>query len=99
MRMHNPPHPGEIIADILDDLNIGIRELARSLNVAPSTVQRVVSGQMSVSPEMAVKLAAVLGSTAEMWIRLQVTYSLEKAQQRTDVSRLTPLHRPEPLRQ
>ncbi|END9542202.1 transcriptional regulator, partial [Escherichia coli] len=44
MAMFNPPHPGEIIADILEDQNIGIRELARALDVAPSTVQRLVSG-------------------------------------------------------
>ncbi len=97
MRMHNPPHPGEIIADILDDLNISIREFARALDVAPSTVQRLISGQAAVSPEMAVKLAAVIGSTPDMWLRLQSSYSLEKAEQETDVSHLTQLYRPEPL--
>ncbi|TCL03682.1 hypothetical protein EZJ58_1759 [Sodalis ligni] len=45
MTMFNPPHPGEIIAETLDDLNIGIRELSRALHVAPSTVQRLVGGQ------------------------------------------------------
>ncbi|EOJ3419685.1 transcriptional regulator, partial [Escherichia coli] len=41
MTMFNPPHPGEIIADILEGQNIGSRELARALDVAPSTVQRL----------------------------------------------------------
>ncbi|EAO8776316.1 addiction module antidote protein, HigA family [Salmonella enterica] len=97
MRMANPPHPREIIADVLDDLNIGIREFARALDVAPSTVQRLISGQAAVSPEMAVKLAAVIGSTSDMWLRLQSTYSLEKAEREVDVSHLTQLYRPEPL--
>ncbi|HFP1092525.1 TPA: helix-turn-helix domain-containing protein, partial [Escherichia coli] len=44
-----------MIADILEDQNIGIRELARALDVAPSTVQRLVSGNATISPEMAVR--------------------------------------------
>ena len=60
MKMHNPPHPGEMIEGILEDLDLGIRELARALNVAPSTVQRLVSCHSAVSPEMAVKLAGVV---------------------------------------
>lgn len=93
MTMHNPPHPGEIIAGILDELNIGIRELARALNIAPSTAQRLVSGQAAVSPEMAIRLAAVLGSTPEMWMRLQTRYSLDKAAKDVDVTRLKILYR------
>ena len=44
MTMHNPPHAGEIISDIMADLDIGIRELARALAIAPSTASRMVSG-------------------------------------------------------
>lgn len=97
MRMANPPHPGEIIAGVMEDLDIGIRQLARALDVAPSTIQRLVSSQAAISPEMAVKLAAVIGSTPEMWLRLQSSYSLEKAERETDVSHLTQLYRPPPV--
>jgi addiction module HigA family antidote len=95
--MANPPHPGEIVADVMESLNIGIRELARALNVAPSTIQRLVSGQTSMTPEMAVKLAAVIGSTPEMWLRIQNDYSLERAEKEIDVSHLTRLYRPMPV--
>ena len=94
MKMHNPPHPGEIIADALDELNLGIRELARALNVAPSTAQRLVSCQAAVSPEMAVKLSVVLGSSPRLWLKLQEAYSLDKAEKNVDVSKLTPLFKP-----
>ncbi|HDI3035738.1 HigA family addiction module antidote protein [Cronobacter sp. EKM101R] len=97
MKMHNPPHPGEIIADIMEELDISIRELARALNAAPSTVQRLVSGTASISPEMAIKLAAVLGSTPEAWLRFQSAYSLEQAEREVDVSHLTTLYRPAPV--
>lgn len=55
-----PPHAGEIISDIMEDLDIGIRELARALAIAPSTASRMVSGITAVTPEMAIRLAAVL---------------------------------------
>lgn len=88
MIMFNPPHPGEVIAETLDDLNIGIRELSRALQVAPSTVHRLVSGGAAVSPEMALKLAAVLGSSAKFWLNLQDNYSLWVAQKEVDTSQL-----------
>lgn len=97
MRMYNPPHPGEHIAEAMEALGVGIRELARALNTSPSTVQRIVSGKMSISPEMAVKLAAVIGSTPEMWLRLQTSYSLDKAEREVDISHLTRLYHPTPI--
>ncbi|WP_426575613.1 HigA family addiction module antitoxin (plasmid) [Xenorhabdus stockiae] len=91
MKMHNPPHPGEIIADALEELGLGIRDLARALDVAPSTVQRLVTCKASVTPEMAVKLSKVLGSSPRLWLKLQDSYSLDKAEKTVDVSNLTPL--------
>ncbi|MGM7957446.1 HigA family addiction module antitoxin [Yersinia enterocolitica] len=97
MKMHNPPHPGEMIEGILEDLGLGIREFARALNVSPSTVQRLVACRAAISPEMAVKLAAVLGSTPAMWLRLQAAYDLGKAEENVDVSNLTKLYKPDPI--
>lgn len=97
MRMHNPPHVGEIISGILDELDLGIRDLAKALAIAPSTASRLVSGSAAVTPEMAIKLSAVLGSTPEMWMRLQTTYSLEKAEKYVDVSMLHPVFKPAPI--
>lgn len=88
MTMSNPPHPGRYIEEAMEDLGIGVRELARALNVAPSTIQRVIVGKTAVTPEMAVRLAKVLGSTAAMWLRLQSAYSLSIAEKEIDVSGL-----------
>ncbi len=92
--MFNPPHPGEIIADSLEELGLGIRDLARALNVAPSTAQRLVSCKAAVTPEMAIKLSKVLGSSPRLWLKLQETYSLDKAEKIVDISKLTPLFKP-----
>ena len=49
MKMHNPPHPGEIIADIyLEPFGLSARAIAKDLKVDPSTFSRLVSGNSSV---------------------------------------------------
>jgi len=97
MTMHNPPHAGEIIADIMEDLDIGIRELARALAIAPSTASRMVSGATAVTPEMAIKLSAVIGSTPAMWLRIQAAYDLDRAAKTVDLSVLNTSFKPGPL--
>jgi len=92
-----PPHAGEIISDIMEDLDIGIRELARALAIAPSTASRMVSGITAVTPEMAIRLAAVIGSTPEMWLRIQAAYDLDRAAKTVDLSVLSSSYKPDPL--
>ena len=77
MTMYNPPHPGQFIKEVyLDKLNISEREVAHKLKVAPSTFHRLVSGQTSLTPEMALRLSKTLGRTAESWLAMQDKYSL-----------------------
>jgi addiction module HigA family antidote len=77
MRMHNPPHPGQFIKEVyLDKLNISEREVAHKLKVAPSTFHRLVTGQTSLTPEMALRLSKTLGRTPESWLAMQDKYSL-----------------------
>ncbi|WP_237386471.1 HigA family addiction module antitoxin [Xenorhabdus sp. Sc-CR9] len=97
MKMFNPAHPGEIIADSLEELGLSIRDLARALDVAPSTAQRLVTCKAAITPEMAVRLSKVLGSSPRLWLKLQETYSLDKAEKVVDISKLTPLFKPEAL--
>ncbi len=89
MRMHNPPHPGEIIKDLcIQPLNLTVTEAARALGVARKTLSMVLNGRAGVSPEMALRLAKVFGRTAESWLRLQVQHDLWKAEQSFDISGL-----------
>jgi addiction module HigA family antidote len=58
--MHNPPHPGEFISDVyLKPNNLSARELASKLDVAASTLHRILIGKSGVSPEMALHLSGV----------------------------------------
>jgi antitoxin HigA-1 len=82
MKMHNPPHPGEVIEGLyLEPFNVSARAIAAQLRVSPSTFARVVTGQSAVSPDMAIRLSKVLGRSPESWLQLQINYDLWVAEQ------------------
>ncbi len=83
-RMHNPPHPGEILADTVlrEDGGITVTEFAKRLGVSRVALSRVVNGRAAVSAELAIRLAAALGGSAESWLNMQVAYDLSRAEKR-----------------
>jgi len=87
MTMHNPPHPGEFIADVyLEPNGISGRDLASRLGVSPSTLNRILTGHSSVSPEMALRLSMCLGRSPESWLAMQHCYDLWRARKTVDLS-------------
>jgi len=80
MAMHNPPHPGEFITEVyLEPNNLSGRELAAKLNVAASTLNRILTGTSGVSPEMALRLSKALGRSPESWLAMQYNHDLWQA--------------------
>jgi len=83
MAMHNPPHPGEFIkATYMEPFDLSCRYLAGQLNVAASTLNRVLKAQSGVSPEMALRLSKALGRSPESWLSMQDAYDLWQAKKR-----------------
>ncbi|MGQ0750642.1 MAG: HigA family addiction module antitoxin [Betaproteobacteria bacterium] len=79
-RMHNPPHPGEVLQDtVLADDRISVSDFARNLGVSRVALSRVVNGRAAVSADMALRLAAALGGSAESWLQMQAAYDLWQA--------------------
>lgn len=76
-QMHNPPHPGEILREYLGEITI--TEAAARLGVGRVTLQRIVSGASGISADMAYRLAAAFGTSAELWAGLQLQYDLYQA--------------------
>jgi antitoxin HigA-1 len=92
MAMHNPPHPGEFINEVyLAPYGVSLRKLAERLDVAPSTLARLVRGQSAVSPEMALRLSVALGRTPESWLAMQHNYDLWQARKEIDLRRVKKL--------
>jgi addiction module HigA family antidote len=80
-RMHNPPHPGAVLQDTVlrADGGITVTEFAERLRVSRVALSRVVNGHAAISAELAIRLAAALGGSAESWLHMQVSYDLWKA--------------------
>jgi addiction module HigA family antidote len=89
MAMYNPPHPGEFITDIyLEPNGISGRELAEKLDVAPSTLSRVLKGSSRITPEMALRLSKAIGRSPESWLAMQDTHDLWVARQNVNLKRV-----------
>jgi len=83
MAMHKPPHPGEFIqATYMKPFDLSCRYLAAKLNVAASTLNRVLKMQSGISPEMALRLSKSLGRSPESWLAMQDAYDLWQAKKR-----------------
>lgn len=82
MTMKNPPHPGKLIRDNLEDLEVSVSKAAEGLGITRSQLHRVISGNSSISPEMAYRLEQAIGSTADFWMRLQTNFDLAQIRQR-----------------
>ena len=87
MPMKNPPHPGGVIEDALEHLNCSVAKGAKALGVSRSQLHRVIRGQCAVSPEMALRLERVIGSTMGTWLRAQAIY--DEAQIRKKAASIT----------
>ena len=89
MTMHNPPHPGEFIFDTyMEPFNLSCRYLATKLNVAASTLNRVLKKQSGISPEMALRLSKALGRSPESWLAMQDAYDLWGARKQVKLGKV-----------
>ena len=81
-RMHNPPHPGEVLKDgVFADNLVSVTDAATALGVTRVSLSRVLNGKAGVSAEMAVRLGKWLGTGPEVWLNMQAQYELWKAEQ------------------
>ena len=81
-RMHNPPHPGEVLKDgVFADGSITVTDAATALGVTRVALSRVLNGKAGISAEMAVRLGKWLGTGPETWVSMQAQYDLWKAGQ------------------
>ena len=76
-RMHNPPHPGEVLREYLGD--ISVTEAAVKLGINRVTLSRVVTCASGVSADMAYRLAEAFDTSPELWAGMQLQYDLYQA--------------------
>lgn len=82
MPMKNPPHPGRLVCSAIEELDLSVAKAAAALKVSRSQLHRVITGESALSPEMALRLEVVLGSSAEAWLRLQAAFDAAEVRAR-----------------
>lgn len=97
-RMHNPPHPGEVLRDgVFTGTGITVTDFARRIGVTRVTLSNVLNGKNGVSADMAVRLTAALGGSAESWLHMQAQYDLAASEKslKKVLAKIEPLELPE----
>src|SRR5262249_3065185 len=91
MRMHNPPHPGEVLRDYLG--GVSITDVAKHLGVTRAALSRILNGAAGISAEMALRLSEALGTSPELWLGMQMQHDLWQAsRKRRSAVRLVSKH-------
>lgn len=81
MRTRKPTHPGAILReDVLPDLGMSVSTFARKLGVSRQTLHAVLAERSGISPEMALRLGALLGNGAQLWVDMQTKHDLWQAE-------------------
>jgi antitoxin HigA-1 len=74
-----PIHPGEILADELEELRLSSAELARTIRVPANRISQIIAGKRNITADTALRLGRYFGTSADFWMNLQKTYELDLA--------------------
>ncbi|WP_395697957.1 HigA family addiction module antitoxin [Methylocella sp.] len=74
-------HPGEILADELEEIGITATELARQIQVPPNRMSQIIAGKRAITGDTALRLGHWFRNSAQFWLNLQTAYDLRMAEQ------------------
>ncbi len=75
-----PVHPGEVLRDELEALGLSANALSKALDVPVNRITAILHGQRGVTADTALRLARYFGTTPQVWMNLQKTYELRRAE-------------------
>jgi len=81
-----PIHPGEILADELEETGLSAKRLADVIEVPPNRLYQLLAGKRSVTADTALRLSQYFGMAADFWMNLQSAYELDLARQPSEKS-------------
>ena len=87
-----PISAAEIITeDYMEPLKLSGAALAKKIGVSASTINRILNGKAALTPEMAIKICAVVGGSPAVLMRIEAEYRLAQAEKKVDTSNLKPI--------
>ncbi len=83
MAMHSPSRPGDMVGNMIRELDLTVTAAARHLGVTRQALNNLINNaNTSLSPEMALRLEAVFGSSADNWLRMQAAWDAAQIRKR-----------------
>ena len=80
MEMYNPPHPGAVLKDILENVPMTVGEFAAHIGVSRNTLSRILNEHAAITPEMSIRLSQAFNQpTANLWFKMQNKYDFWQA--------------------
>ncbi len=76
-----PIHPGEILADELEEIGLTAKKLADVIEVPPNRLYQLLAGKRNVTADTALRLGQYFGMLADFWTNLQSAYELDLGRQ------------------
>jgi len=76
----SPLHPGIVLSEVyMTEMKLNQTALAKRCACSPRKINEIVNGKRGISPSFAIVLESVIGTSAEMWVRMQADHDLWKA--------------------
>jgi addiction module HigA family antidote len=83
IRNTKPLHPGQVLEEVyMNEMGLNQSQLAEECKCSPRKINEIVNGKRAISPEFALVLEKTLGTSAEMWVRMQADYDLWSAREK-----------------
>ena len=78
-----PLHPGKVLAEVyISQMGLNQSTLAKQCGCSPRKINEIVNGKRGISPSFAIVLESTIGTSAEMWVRMQAEFDLWEARQK-----------------
>lgn len=74
-------HPGEILAEELEELGVSPTELSRQIRVPANRISQIINGKRAITGDTALRLAHWFGTSPQFWMNLQALYDVRMAEQ------------------
>ena len=91
MNTPEPIHPGEHLAEFIEELGISQYRLAKTIGVPPIRINAIIKRRRSITADTALRVGRALGTTPDYWLNLQRMYDIDVARTTTDISNIEPL--------
>lgn len=83
-RKIKPIHPGEVLEDVLDDLEMSSEQIAQVLDISVQTVNEILQGQQPINVDLAIRIGKAMGNGPQLWLNLQQKIDIWEAMRRNE---------------